>query len=263
MSATPKSDWNPGAYDRFRGLRLRPAQDLLAPVPDLPAGDVIDLGCGSGAAGPLLRVRFPDRRLIGVDASPAMLAKAEAGAAHDQLIAADIAGWRPETPPALIFSNAVLHWLDNHPRLMPDLAALLVPGGVLAVQMPGNYLAPSHLLLRATAARLCPEVLGQTPYVPPVAGAEDYLAMLSNLGEVDAWVTCYTHHLAPLADGGHPVRAFTESTAMRPFLHNLSDDHARAFVADYEEGLALAYPRRVDGSVLFAFRRVFFVLTRA
>ena len=38
------TDWNPEAYARFRGLRLRPALDLLAQVGDLPLGDVVDLG---------------------------------------------------------------------------------------------------------------------------------------------------------------------------------------------------------------------------
>lgn len=69
----PSKDWNPGAYARFRGLRLRPALDLLAQVPELPPGDVVDLGCGDGAVAEALRARFPDRRLVGVDASPAML----------------------------------------------------------------------------------------------------------------------------------------------------------------------------------------------
>jgi trans-aconitate methyltransferase len=47
-----QDDWNPGAYDAFRDFRLRPALDLLARVPgSLPNGDVIDLGCGSGAVG--------------------------------------------------------------------------------------------------------------------------------------------------------------------------------------------------------------------
>ena len=49
-------DWDPEAYARFRDLRLRPALDLLARVPQLPAGDVVDLGCGAGAAGPALAV---------------------------------------------------------------------------------------------------------------------------------------------------------------------------------------------------------------
>src|SRR5690606_14912631 len=78
------SDWNPAAYSAFRSLRLRPALDLLAQVPDLPPGDVVDLGCGDGAAAGALAARFPGRRLVGVDASPAMLEKAAGYAAKMQ-----------------------------------------------------------------------------------------------------------------------------------------------------------------------------------
>ena len=134
-----QKDWNPGAYARFRGLRLRPALDLLAQVSDLPPGDVIDLGCGDGAAAGALTARFADRWIVGVDNSPAMLDKATGYAATQQ---ADIAAWLPDTPPALIFSNAVLHWLPDHEGLMPRLARLLAPGGVLAVQIRASSLHP-------------------------------------------------------------------------------------------------------------------------
>ena len=147
-------DWNPGAYARFRGLRLRPALDLLAQVGDLPKGDVIDLGCGDGAAAEALGLRFAGRRVVGVDSSPAMLDKAKGYGAK---IRADIATWHPETPPALIFSNAVLHWLPDHARLLPRLAGLLAQGGVLAVQMPRQFLAPSHRFLRDIAVAMFPD----------------------------------------------------------------------------------------------------------
>ena len=74
MTQSPK-DWDPGAYQRFRGLRLRPGLDLLAQVGATPEGDVVDLGCGDGALAPSLRERFPGRRVVGVDASEAMLAQ--------------------------------------------------------------------------------------------------------------------------------------------------------------------------------------------
>lgn len=176
-------DWNPGAYARFRGLRLRPGLELLAQIGDLPQGDVIDLGCGDGAAAEALAARFPQRRIVGVDASPAMLEKAQGYAAKTL---ADIGTWQPETPPALIFSNAVLHWLPDHAAMMPRLAGCLAPGGVLAVQMPRQFLAPSHRFLRDIAGVMFPDRFDFGHYHPPVDPAVGYHEMLAPLGRISA-----------------------------------------------------------------------------
>lgn len=252
------SDWNPAAYSAFRGLRLRPALDLLAQVPDLPPGDVVDLGCGDGAAAGALAARFPGRRLVGVDASPAMLEKAAGYAAKLQ---ADIAGWQHDSPPALVFSNAALHWLADHDTLLPRLAASLAPGGTLAVQMPVNHMAPSHRFLRDIAQAMFPDRFDFTGYRPPVAAPAEYWALLAPLGALTVWETEYLQPLGPEPEG-HPVRAFTASTAMRPFLDRLTAEEAARFTARYDEALDSAYPRMEDGGALFPFRRLFLILTR-
>ena len=255
------NDWNPESYARFGDLRFRPALDLLARVGALPAGDVVDLGCGTGTAGPALRGRFGQgRRLIGLDASPAMLAAAEAAGGHDLLVEGDAATWTADQPVALIFSNAALQWVADHARLMPRLAAQLAPGGVLAVQMPRQHGAPSHRFLRDFAAEMFPDRF-DAAWVAPVAAPVDYHRMLAPLGRADVWETDYVQRLDPLPAGGHPVRSFTEATAMRPFLDRLTAEEAGRFVARYEAALASAYPVEADGSVLFPFRRLFFVLT--
>lgn len=263
MSERENVDWNPGTYARFRGLRLRPALDLLSRVEDIaPVGPVVDLGCGSGAVGSVLSARYPDRRLIGVDASPAMLAEAGKTGAYDALSQADIAGWVPEgEKPALIYSNAVLHWLGAHEGLMPRLAGLVAPGGVLAVQMPGQFEAASHRLLREIAAEMFPDRFDAGDFLPPVAAPEDYARLLAPLGKVDAWETTYVQRLDP-AVTEHPVRRFTEATAMRPFLEKMTQAEAGNFISAYEAELSAAYPVEDGGTVLFAFRRVFFTLVR-
>lgn len=255
------ADWDPEAYARFRDLRLRPALDLLARVPHVPDGDVVDLGCGSGAAGPALAARFPGRRLIGIDASPAMLNKARGTGAYDVAVEADVAAWAPDTAPALIFSNALLQWLPDHDRLLPRLASRLAPGGTLAVQMPRQESAPSHRFLRDIAAEMFPDRFDLAGWRPRVGAAVDYARLMAPLGAVDVWETDYIQRLAPAA-GAHPVRRFTESTAMRPFLDRLTAAEGAAFTARYEEALPAAYPAEPDGGVLFPFRRLFFVLTR-
>ena len=216
------SDWDPALYGAFRGLRLRPALDLLAQ-----------------AAGVVSR---------------------QGNRLYQGLTEADIALWAPVTPPALVFSNAALHWLADHAALMPRLAAMLGPGGVLAVQMPRQGEAPSHRLLRDVADRLFP---GRVPVRPaPVLPARDYVALLLRFGEVRAWTTDYVQLLDPVPQG-HPVRAFTQSTAMRPFVAGMTPEESRAFVSAYDTALAEAYPALPDGRVLFPFTRVFFILERS
>jgi trans-aconitate 2-methyltransferase len=260
------TDWDPGRYGAFRDLRLRPALDLLAQVGELPSGDVVDLGCGDGAVGPALAARFrPDHPLIGIDRSAAMLEKAAErttqweNPVYSGLSQADIALWAAPAPPALIFSNAALNWVSDHEALMPRLAGMLARGGVLAVQMPRQVDAPSHRLLRQVAEGLFP---GRAlPPPSPVLTAAEYAEMLLPLGEVRAWTTDYVQMLDPVTDA-HPVRAYTESTAMRPFIEGLKEAEIQAFVGTYDAALAEAYPALPTGRVLFPFTRVFFILER-
>lgn len=255
-------DWQPDHYARFRDLRLRPALDLLAQVPDIPRGPVVDLGCGDGAAAGALRARFRDHPLEGVDSSPAMLGQASATGLYDRLIGADIAKWQADEPAALIFSNAALHWLGDHAALLPRLAGMLAPGGTLAVQMPRQHAAPSHRFLRDFAADMFPGRWDAGLWQAPVAAPADYCRLLAPLGAVGVWQTDYVQRLVPAAEGGHPVRRFTEATAMRPYLERMNAAEAQAFTARYEAALHSAYPAEADGSVLFPFRRLFFTLTR-
>lgn len=259
MSLSTGTDWDPGTYGRFRGLRLRPAVDLLAQVPDLPPGPVVDLGCGAGAVAPALKARFADRPLHGVDTSPTMLAEAEEGGRYDLLARADAAEWRPDAAPALIFSNAALHWLPDHARLFPRLAGLLAPGGVLAIQMPRQQMGDSHRLLREIAARMFPERFDLTGWTPQVAAPANYAEIFAPLGRATIWETEYYQQLAPV-DEGHPVRHFTASTAMRPYAERLTEAEQAAYLARYDAELSAAYPLRADGSALFPFRRLFMVL---
>lgn len=254
-----ETDWSPGAYAAFRALRLRPALDLLMQCPSPPPGDIVDLGCGNGAAAAALRARWPKRRLIGVDASPAMLARARG---YDRLIQADAGAWEPEAPPGLIFSNALLHWLPDHAALMPHLAALLPPRGGLAVQMPRQFLAPSHRLLREVAQALFPGRFDFSAYAPPTHDPAFYQRLLAPLGAVDLWQTEYLQRLAPVAQG-HAVRHFTGATAMRPIAAKLNVAEQARFIAAYDAALAAPYPAEADGAVLLPFCRLFFVLTKA
>ena len=258
-AAHAKTDWNPGAYARFHDLRLRPGLDLVNTISSMGAGDIYDLGCGNGALCNALRARAGDRKVIGVDASPAMLEKARSAAGYDATSLSDMAEWSPPRAAGLIFSNAALHWVGNHEQLLPRLVGLLSKGGTLAVQMPPQNKAPSHRVWLSLVEEMFPgrvEKMGTPGVMAPVK----YDELLSGLGQFRMWETEYYQRLMA-EPGSHPVRRFTESTYARPVLEALDADEKAALIKRYEEAMHAAYPVRGDGSVLFPFRRIFFTLS--
>jgi len=258
MAARLHTDWDPGTYNRFRGLRLRPALDLLRALPPLPEGPVVDLGCGNGAAGPALVTL--GRSVTGIDASPAMLAEAEATGVYAALHQMDIADWVADSPPpALIFCNAVLHWLPDHDRLIPRLAAMLAPGGTLAVQVPHQNNAPSHRVWLSLAEEMFAGRIDPAQG-PGVLRPAEYHRLLSPRGELSLWETEYYQQLDACPDG-HPVRRFTETTFARPILAALDKGEQARLIAGYEAVMDKVYPAGEGGAVLFPFRRMFFTLT--
>lgn len=158
MPATAPT-WDPGQYLRHAYHRARPFADLLARVPELP-GDparVADLGCGPGNVTAVLAERWPTARITGLDSSPEMLARAEAlagptpGGGRLDFAPADARTWTPAEPYDLVISNATLQWVPGHVTRFPDWVAGLAPGGTFAFQVPGNFDAPSHRLMRELA----------------------------------------------------------------------------------------------------------------
>jgi trans-aconitate 2-methyltransferase len=248
------------AYTRFADQRLRPALDLIGRIPDVAAKHIFDLGCGPGGVTRLLAQRWPQARVTGVDASADMLAAARRKGGPIRWLEADLADWAPDAQPDLIFSNAALHWLDDHEALFLRLLAMLPAGGVLAVQMPDNFAQPSHQAILAIAVQeRWRERLAPLLRASPVAPAEAYLQMLlPRAVHLDLWKTIYWHVL----DGEDPVPAWTSGSALRPFLGVLDEDERRDFLAAYAQAMRTAYPRRDDGQTLFSFRRLFIVATR-
>jgi len=262
--------WEPGQYLKYASERLRPALDLLARVPLAAPASAVDLGCGAGNVTRILAERWPGARIVGIDNSDAMLAtarEAAADAGNVSFRSADLAAWAATATPSsldLIYSNAALHWLDDHATLFPRLMGAVAPGGALAVQMPSNFLAPSHVVLQDVAGgpRWSAQ-LGALLRPVPVAPAVRYFEWLSpHAHTVDAWTTEYLHVLPRARDGEHPVIAWIKGTALTPFLAVLGADAQRAFIRDCAEGVAQAYPALPDGRVLYPFRRVFMVATR-
>src|SRR5262249_24187028 len=146
-----------------------------------------------------------------------------------------------------------LQWVPGHEELLARWAADLAADGWLAIQVPGNFGAPAHTMLRSVAARWGVEHALRHHDV--VQSPEGYAALLLDAGlEVDAWETTYVHVLP----GRDPVLEWLRGTGLRPVLGVLSESDAARFCQELAEALRAAYPHGPHGTLL-PFRRVFAV----
>lgn len=245
--------WNPCQYEKFRDERARPFHDLLALV-DVHGGRVVDLGCGTGELTRTLHETVGAAETLGVDSSASMLARAPQAPGLRFRVgtveAFDEGGWD------LLFSNAALQWVDDHPALFARLAALLAPGGRLAVQMPANHHHPSHVV----AAEVASEepfraALGGWVRLSPVLAIDDYARLLDGLGLRDLRVRLevYVHHL----DSREGVVEWVKGTLLTDYERRMPPELFARFLEAYRARLL---PRLEDARPFtYPFKRVLLV----
>jgi trans-aconitate 2-methyltransferase len=257
------SAWSATQYLRFADERTRPCRDLVARIGIPVARRIIDLGCGPGNSTSVLAGRWPDSELTGLDSSPEMLTAAARDYPAMHWVQGEIAGWAAGNGPLfdIVFSNAALQWVDDHAAIFPALLRHVAAGGVLAVQVPAVSDSPSQRAIRDMAA----SASWRGRFGKPVADwySESpslyYDVLAPEASRLDIWQTEYMHVLG----GPEGIVEWYRGTGLRPFLGALPTENDRTeFLAEYLERIRGAYPRRVDGRVLFPFLRTFVIAYR-
>lgn len=254
--------WDPSQYARFSDHRSRPFHELVARIGAKEPEVVYDVGAGPGDATATLASRWPHACVTGWDSSAEMVESAQHYAAPRlSFREADARDVDVETADVVV-SNAMLQWLPDHRELLDGWLRRMRHGAWLAFQVPGNFDAPSHRILRETAAsgpwaaRLAGVLRGGETVDDPA----DYAGRFLDAGwDVDAWETTYTQWLP----GEDPVFEWVKGTAMRPVYDALAGEGVEAFEEDYKARLREAYPSRPDAkgepTTAFGFRRLFVV----
>jgi trans-aconitate 2-methyltransferase len=250
--------WDPQQYEQFGTERSQPFTDLMSRI-ELPgARRIADLGCGTGSLTEDLARRWPAATVVGVDSSPDMLESARRRQIAGRLdfVLGDLRDWEPDEPLDLLVSNATLQWVPDHLAVITRLASFLAPGGVLALQVPGNFGEPTHRLLAGIVeSPPWSELLTGELASPGSHDPETYLAVLLGAGlQTTAWETTYCQ----LLQGPDAVLEWMKGTALRPVLTALAAEHHGPFLAEYGALLREAYPAGEYGTVL-PYRRVFAV----
>jgi trans-aconitate 2-methyltransferase len=129
-------DWDAGTYHRVSDVHQEWANQVLGRLDVSPSDTVLDAGCGSGRVTAMLLERCG--HVIAVDAAPSMVEHArETLGDRATVLQQDLLELSLEEPVDAAFSNAVLHWVPDHPRLFKRIRAALKPGGQFEAQYGG------------------------------------------------------------------------------------------------------------------------------
>src|SRR4051794_20493545 len=224
---TGPREWDAETYDAISDPQFSWGMEVIERL-ELNRGEsVLDAGCGSGKVTAELIARVPEGKLLAVDGSEAMIAKAreKLGEEHSYLVA-DLAELEIEQPVDLVFSTATFHWITDHDRLFGRLRAALKPGGRLVAQCGGQGNVARHAAAIAAAAAE-PEFARYFDGMSPMwnfAAPEETEKRLAIAGFDEARCWLEPKPVTP-AD---PLR-FTMTVTLGPHLARLPEDRRRPF----------------------------------
>src|ERR1035437_734456 len=160
---SPTAEWNAADYAANSAVQQTWARELIAQLQLRGDEHVLDVGCGDGKVSAEIAQAVPRGSVFGVDASPQMIEFARKTFSRGKIPnlefhimdAREIGGCDAPSQSSgrmksgdggvaatrlfdIVFSNAALHWVDDHRAFLRGAASVLRPGGRLIVSCGGK-----------------------------------------------------------------------------------------------------------------------------
>ena len=135
--------WNPEDYAKNSDAQLKWAQELKKNIDLQNYKSILDVGCGDGKITADFAATVPQSKVIGTDSSPEMIAYAAKKYPTSQYpnLTFDCVDARSllfKQEFDLIFSNAALHWVNDHQAFLKGANSALPDGGKLIISCGGE-----------------------------------------------------------------------------------------------------------------------------
>jgi trans-aconitate 2-methyltransferase len=153
--------WNAADYAANSVVQQTWARELIAQL-DLRGDEhILDVGCGDGKVSAEIARALPRGSVTGADASPQMIEFAKKTFTTSEFPnlrfrVMDARKIKFDRRFDLFFSNAAMHWVDDHPAILRGAAAVLKPGGRLVVSCGGKGNAQDVFVALRPEMRLKP-----------------------------------------------------------------------------------------------------------
>jgi len=217
---------------------------------------ILDLGCGDGGLTGKLADVVPNGEVVGIDASQGMLDAARQNVRNNlRFELRDINDLAFESEFDVVFSNAALHWVLDHERLLENVLRSLKTGGVARFNFGADGNCPRYFQV-VREAIASPEFARffqdfQWPYYMPTIDEYRALVEAFAFSEFEVWGEDADRHF-PDTDA---LTGWIDQPSIVPFLANVEPSRKQAF-RDTVVSKTADLTRQEGGGHFVAFRRV-------
>ncbi len=243
-------------YEQASSHQQQWGGDLIAELCLRGNESVLDLGCGDGTLSARIAKLVPDGKVIGIDASQGMIDTArQKGRVNLEFLLMDINEIDFPKEFDVVFSNATLHWVRDHKRLLANVKRCLRPKGRFRFDFAGEGNC-FHFFKVVREAISRPEFSAcfagfQWPwYMPRV---DEYAALMGKSGLSNTRV--WTENRDRFFPNAGAMTQWIDQPSIVPFLAHLPDS-ARSAFRDYVVARMIEETRLDDGRCFETFRRI-------
>lgn len=251
------SDWNAEQYLKFKKDRTKPSIDLASKIDITNPESIIDIGCGPANSTAVLKIKYPNAYVLGVDSSENMINTAEKSYPEIDFMTFDASKDFDKFDKKfdLVFSNACIQWVPDHHKLIPNMMSILKERGMLAVQIPVTVEQDMHKVIKAVTSKdYWKDKLSNARTFYTLKDYE-YFDILSDCSsDFEIWKTVYYHKLP----SHQSILEWYRSTGLKPYFDRLNDNDKILFEQDILEEITKQFPIQKNGEIIFKFPRLFF-----
>lgn len=243
--------WNPEDYAKNSHAQLKWAQELRKNIDLQQYRSILDVGCGDGKITAEFAATLPSSNILGIDSSSAMITYAAqkyptTQYPHLSFSCIDARELEFEREFDLIFSNATLHWIDNHQAFLKGANNALQDAGRMIISCGGRGNAAQILEVFSELTTCKPWKVYFDEFYNPYYfyGLEDY----------QIWLEKYNFAVERLElvpkDMTHQDREGLASwirTTWMPFTKSVPEDKREDFVSQFVDLYLAKYPLDSQG----------------
>jgi trans-aconitate methyltransferase len=245
--------WNPEEYAKHSAAQLVWARELIARLQLRGDESVLDVGSGDGKVTAEIAAAVPRGRVVGLDGSNEMVEFARAHYGNDrfpnlEFVCLDARRIALNYSFDVVFSNAALHWIADHPAILQGVSRVMRRGGRLIFSCGGlgNAAEILHVVQAVTVQDRWRKYFEgfERPY--NFYGPDQYLRWLPEAGLSPLRVELVPKDMSQ--PGAHGLAAWIRTTWL-PFTERVPQSEREEMILDMVSEYLSRFPADAAGDV--------------